>query len=230
MTDQQSPEPRDPWAPPPPEGRPGDAPGGPGVHEHPTVAEMPGAGSPPPAASGGYAPPTAYGHPASPAPGGYAYPGPATPPAAGGYAYPGPPAPPVQPGYAAYPGYATGYPGYAPGYPGYPGYPQPSNGFGITALVLGVLAIVACPTMFGSVVFGIPAVVFGALGRGKARRGEATNGGVALAGLICGAVGIVIGAVLTLLLIFSPGPFFAPGSGDGDHHGPSSDSQVRERI
>ncbi|MEU7062982.1 DUF4190 domain-containing protein [Streptomyces sp. NPDC046161] len=216
MTEQQSPEPRDPWAAPPPEGRPGDAPGGRGVHEHPTVSQMPGEGGSSPA----------YGYPAQPAPGGCAYPGPPTPPARPGY--------PTQPVYGAQPGYAPpGYPGYAPpGYPGYTGYPhpRPSNGFGITALVLGVLAIVACPTMIGSVMFGITAVVFGALGRGKARRGEADNGGVALAGLICGAVGIVIGAALTLLLVFSPGPFFAPGSGDGDYHGPSSDSRVQERI
>ncbi|WP_329198733.1 MULTISPECIES: DUF4190 domain-containing protein [unclassified Streptomyces] len=209
MTEQQSPEPRDPWAPPPP----GGAPGGPGAHEHPTVSQTPGADSPPPA----------YGYPAPPA---YGYP---APPAPGGYAHPGPPTPPAQPGYGAYPGYAPGYQGYAPGYPGYP-HAQPSNGFGIAALVLGILAIVACPTMIGSVMFGITAVVFGALGRGKARRGEATNGGVALAGLICGAVGIVIGAALTLLLLFSPGPFFGPGSGDGDYHGPSSDSQVQEKI
>ncbi|MGW7099197.1 DUF4190 domain-containing protein [Streptomyces sp. NPDC054838] len=226
MTEHQSPEPRDPWAPPPEQpasepARPKDAPGGAGVHEHPTVAQLPGAAS----AS------AAYGYPAQPDPGGYAYPGPATPPAQPGYG--------VQPGFGAQPGYGgqppygappgyPGYPGYAPGYPGYPGYPQPSNGFGVAALVLGILAVLACPTMFGSVVFGIVAVVFGALGRGKANRGEATNGGVALAGLICGVVGIVIGAALTLLLILGPGPFSGPG--DEDYHGPSSDPQVQERI
>lgn len=242
MTDHQGPEPRDPWAPPPERppadsARPGDTrggPGGPGIHEHPTMAEMPGAGAPP-----------AYGYPAQPDPGGYAYPGAPTPPAGAGYAYPGPaggpPTPPAQPGYGAQPPYGTqppyggpplypgypgaGYPGYAPGYPG---YPQPSNGLGVAAFVLGLLSVVACFTVFGPIVFGIPAVVLGALARGKASRGEATNGGLALAGLICGVVGIVMGAALTLLLVFGPG--FSSDPGGQDRPAPSSDSRVQERI
>ncbi|MEU6891254.1 DUF4190 domain-containing protein [Streptomyces sp. NPDC046557] len=235
MTDQQSPEPRDPWAPPerpsagPDPVRPGDAAGGSGIHEHPTVAEMPGAGGPPAAAA-----PPVYGYPAQPDPGGYGYPGaptPAGPPAYGGQPpYGGPPGYGGQPPYGGPPGYpgyptAAGYPGYGPGYPG---YPQPSNGLGIAAFVLGLLSLVACFTLVGPLVFGIVAVVLGALARGKAGRGEATNGGLALAGLICGAVGIVLGAALTLFLILGPG--YSSDSGDTDYPGPSSDSRVQERI
>ncbi|MGZ6804711.1 MAG: DUF4190 domain-containing protein [Nocardioidaceae bacterium] len=71
-----------------------------------------------------------------------------------------------------------------------------SNGMGTAALVLGILAVVGSITVVGGIVLGILAVVFGFLGRGKAGRGEATNGGMALAGLICGAVGIVLAGAL----------------------------------
>ena len=48
---------------------------------------------------------------------------------------------------------------------------------------------------------GIAAVVLGWLGKQKADRGEATNRGQALAGLICGAIAVVIGILLLLLLV-----------------------------
>jgi hypothetical protein len=48
----------------------------------------------------------------------------------------------------------------------------------------------------GGIVLGILAVVFGVIGRNRARRSEATNGGVAIAGLVIGAVGLVLAVVL----------------------------------
>ncbi|MCS0604205.1 DUF4190 domain-containing protein [Streptomyces sp. LP11] len=68
----------------------------------------------------------------------------------------------------------------------------PSNGLGTASLVLGILAAAGFLLYPVALVLGILAVVFGVIGRAKARRGEATNPGVALAGLICGAVGIVL--------------------------------------
>lgn len=44
-------------------------------------------------------------------------------------------------------------------------------------------------------------MIFGAIGRAKAKRGEATNPGQALAGIICGAAGIVLGIGFVILLI-----------------------------
>ncbi|MEU6863109.1 DUF4190 domain-containing protein [Streptomyces sp. NPDC046876] len=237
MTD-QSPEPRDPWAPPErpagefggPQGAHG-VPGPPSVHDQPTIAGMPGADIPPAAApqpspgpQPGVAPqpgaapqqpapqqpaptplPPAYGYPAQPAPPAYAYPGPAPVPA---------PAPP-----------AYGYPGY-PGYGAYPYGAQPRNGFGVTALVLGIIAVVGCFTSFLAVALGIAAVVFGVLGRGKARRGEATNGGMALAGIILGAIGIVLGAALLVIGIIG----ILDRDGDFRHDTPHSDTRMRERV
>ncbi|HXT44548.1 MAG TPA: DUF4190 domain-containing protein [Pseudonocardiaceae bacterium] len=82
-----------------------------------------------------------------------------------------------------------------------PGSPlaQPRNGFGVAALVLGLLAVVSSWTIIGGLVLGILAVIFGVLGRGRASRGEATNGGLSVAGIVLGAVGVVITIVLIAL-------------------------------
>ncbi|MFJ9073679.1 DUF4190 domain-containing protein [Streptomyces sp. NPDC102278] len=223
MTD-QSPEPSDPWAPPERpavdlgkgRGTPG-GPGGAGVHDQPTIAGMPGATHPgpfdtapqpfgtagqpfdvtapiDPAGSWGQAPGPAYGYPAQPDPAGYAYPGPRLPG-----------------GPASYTPWAT-----AP--------TPPSNGLAITGFVLGLLSVLACPTVVGPVALGIAAVAFGALGRGKANRGQAGNGGLALAGVILGAVGIVIGVLVTSAV------FFGPAFDDVDRDGPYEDTGVQERI
>lgn len=53
-----------------------------------------------------------------------------------------------------------------------------------------------------SLLAGLVAVVLGFLGHGKAKRGEASNGGVAMAGLICGAIGILISVVWIILVVF----------------------------
>ncbi|RKT07201.1 hypothetical protein BX286_5256 [Streptomyces sp. 3211.6] len=246
MTD-QSPEPRDPWAPPEggaaaPGGSPQQTPGTPGapsVHDRQTVAGMPGAHWPPPPQASGpasapgpgpapAAPPIPGAGYAYPAQSGYGQPGPAAaqPP---GYGYPGYPPPAGYPGTPGYPP-AASYPGY-PGYPGPTGYhaygPGPSNGFGVAALVLGILSVVGCVTSFLAVALGIAAVVFGVLGRGKANRGEATNGGVALAGTILGAIGIVLGAVILVIAFTGIVSDTFEETPDGGSH---SNTQVRERV
>ena len=200
MSDNQAqppggPQPNDPWAPPESSSAAGGVPMDkpvaippPSVHDQQTVISMPGAdgtGSvpPPPVAPGGPAP-------AQPPAGAYGYPAPPSmpqPPAAGGYGAPDP---------------------YGAGYPGYPGYgqttgwqQQPANGMGITAMVLGILSVcLFCLYGIVAIVLGILALIFGILGRKRAQRGEATNGGMALAGIILGVCGIVIGAVVIALL------------------------------
>ena len=103
------------------------------------------------------------------------------------YASPGPPPPPYPP------------PGYSPelgyGYPGY-GYPPgvPTNGKATAALVIGITTLVlswCCG--FGLV--GIVAIVLGARARNEIARsgGRQEGDGLALAGIITGAVATVIG-------------------------------------
>jgi len=100
--------------------------------------------------------------------------------------------PPVSNG-ASTRGYSQG-----PGYGTAPARP-PRNGFGIAALVLGLLALVLCWTIVGGVVFGILAVIFGLLGRARAKRGEATNGGVSLTGVVLGIIGLLVAIGLVVL-------------------------------
>ena len=122
---------------------------------------------------------------------------PTNPPPAGQYPYP----------YAFPPGApGAGPQGYPPGpYPGayppppmpygdyYPGAPMPPrNGLGVAALVLAVIGLVASCSVAGGLVLGIAAVILGFMGRGRAQRGEANNGGVAMTGIILGALAVVV--------------------------------------
>jgi hypothetical protein len=72
-----------------------------------------------------------------------------------------------------------------------PGGPK-RNGLGVAALVVGVLALLSSLTLIGGIVLGIAAIVLGVLGRGRAKRGEADNGGMALAGVVLGVVGLLL--------------------------------------
>ncbi|GAA3376272.1 DUF4190 domain-containing protein [Streptomyces sannanensis] len=185
-----TPEPNDPWAPPERKTPPAQPPAGygapvPPVHDQPTVASMPGVGTdatPPPPPGPGQAVPGSYGYPSYPAPN-------------AGAPYGG------QPGYGyTAPGTVPGYPGYAGGWPGMGAAPQ--NGFGITALVLGIVSVVLFCLYGFQIILGILAVIFGVLGRNRAKRGEATNGGMALAGIILGALGILVSTVIIGFIVW----------------------------
>ncbi|MEE4490636.1 DUF4190 domain-containing protein [Streptomyces sp. BE230] len=212
--------PRDPWAPPgnkvPLEKNAGDSrpqqdggtgnPGPPPVHDQQTVTSMPGPGTGP-IPTAGFGPPDQaqptgpWQGPGSapPPPVGPNGPGQPAPPPAGQYGYPGPqqsqygyPAPPVQQ------------------YPGYPGYgqnawggSQPANGLGTAAMVLGILSVcLFCLYGVPGVVLGVLALIFGILGRKKSDRGEADNGGQALAGIILGVIGTILGVLFIIGLIW----------------------------
>ncbi|MEU9477334.1 DUF4190 domain-containing protein [Streptomyces sp. NPDC048191] len=158
-----------------------------------------------------YAPPAGPANPYAPPPAAQAssYAPPAAP-HGGPQPVPPPPIAPDGPGQVPY-----GYPGTPSAY-GYPAQPQqpygygwpgmqpvPSNGMGIASLVLGILAAICFLAWPLALVMGILAIIFGALGRGKAKRGEATNPGQALAGLICGVAGIVLVLVFFAFVIAS---------------------------
>jgi hypothetical protein len=80
-------------------------------------------------------------------------------------------------------------------------YPQPRNGLGTAALVLGILALPAAFTVLGGIVFGIVAIVLGVLARGRAKRHEASNGGAATAGAVLGALGIAAAVAFGAFLL-----------------------------
>jgi amino acid transporter len=101
--------------------------------------------------------------------------------------------PPPQPPYG---GYQPPYGGYQPPYGGYQPPPNgPRNGLGIAALVIAVIGLVFCWTVIGGIVLGVVAVILGIVGRGRAKRGEATNGGVAIGGTLLGVLAIIASLV-----------------------------------
>ncbi len=73
---------------------------------------------------------------------------------------------------------------------------SPKNGLGVAALVLGILALVTSLSVIGGVLLGLLAIILGIVGRGRAKRGEANNGGMALAGIILGVLGLLISVAL----------------------------------
>lgn len=71
------------------------------------------------------------------------------------------------------------------------------NGFGIAALVLGLLAVLLFWTIILPIIFGLLALIFGLVGRARVKRGQATNGRMALAGVLLGLLGlIIVGAII----------------------------------
>jgi hypothetical protein len=111
--------------------------------------------------------------------------------------------------------YPGGYPGGA--YPGaqYPGaqYPgggysvpmmpptqtAPNNTLGLLAMIFGIVSIPlgVCCGVFGGA--GIAGIVLGILGLRKANQGLATNRGMSIAGIVCGAVGLAAGIIITII-------------------------------
>jgi Na+/melibiose symporter-like transporter len=84
------------------------------------------------------------------------------------------------------------------GYPGTPGPAgrPPRNGLGIAALVVGVIGLLLFWTVLGGVLLGIVAVVLGIIGFRRAKKGEATNGAMALIGAIAGGLALVASVVI----------------------------------
>jgi len=111
---------------------------------------------------------------------------------------PSQPVPPPPPQYGAYPG---GYPPPPPQpYGGYAPPPTaPRNGLGIAALVVAIIALFS---VVGGVVLGVVAIILGVLGYSRAKRGEATNGGVAVAGIVLGLVSIIEAIVVIALMVW----------------------------
>ncbi|QNN53058.1 DUF4190 domain-containing protein [Nocardioides mesophilus] len=92
-------------------------------------------------------------------------------------------------------------PGY--GYPpaGYPA-PAPTNGKATAALIVGISTLVLS-WCCGAGVLGLVAVVLGVKGRSEIRSSQGTQSGegIAMAGIITGAVAAVIGILVVALIV-----------------------------
>jgi hypothetical protein len=140
-----------------------------------------------------------------------------------------------QPQYPTQPGQPPGqYPGQPPGqypsqYPSQPPGQYPAarrrNGMGTAALVLGVVALVLVLLLLFSPIgafLGLLAVLFGILGLMRANRGEADNRGQAVAGLVTGAVALLLGVFFTI----SIGVWFSTHVNDFNRFGQCIDDAV----
>lgn len=82
-----------------------------------------------------------------------------------------------------------------------PYFLKPRNGAGVAALVLGLLGLVLTLLVLLAplgALLGLLAVVFGIVGISRARRGDATNRGQAVTGLIAGILALALGVFLTV--------------------------------
>ena len=83
----------------------------------------------------------------------------------------------------------------------------PRNGLGIAALILGIVGVVTgiIPFFFWVAgILGVIGLILGIIGRGRVKRGEATNGTMALWGIITSAVAVVVSIVgLVILIVFA---------------------------
>jgi hypothetical protein len=94
--------------------------------------------------------------------------------------------------------------------PSAPGQPQPvaqqapRNGLGIAALILGIIGVLAglIPSLFWVAgILGVTGLVLGFVGRGRFQRGEATDGTMALWGIITSLVAMVLSVVGMLIMV-----------------------------
>ena len=99
------------------------------------------------------------------------------------------------------------------GYGAYPTARPRRSGLGTAALVIGVVSLVLVVLILFSplgVLLGLVAVILGIVGIVRVNRGEADNRGEAVAGLVTGALAVVLGLVFAI----SIGTFFATNVND----------------
>jgi len=83
---------------------------------------------------------------------------------------------------------------------GLPSKQPPSTGLAVTSMVLGIVAIVinCCCTLLGAAL-GIAAIITGFIALNKVKDGTGAGKGMAMAGLICGIIAVVLGIGLLIL-------------------------------
>jgi hypothetical protein len=82
---------------------------------------------------------------------------------------------------------------------------RPSSGLAVAAMIVGIVSIFpgCCLARFGGMlVLGLVAVILGIMARNAAAAGRGGGGGMALTGIITGAIGLALGLLLLLLVQF----------------------------
>jgi hypothetical protein len=79
---------------------------------------------------------------------------------------------------------------------------RPGNGLAVSALVCGIVGAVLSFTLVGGLILGALAIVFGAIGRNRAKNDpQVPHGGLATAGLVLGILSLLITAVLWIWVL-----------------------------
>lgn len=91
----------------------------------------------------------------------------------------------------------SGWSGQAERAYGTPPAAAPRNGLGIAALVLGILGFLTSWIAVGGLL-GLAALGLGIAGLRRANRREATNRGMAITGIVLGALSVLIGLLVTI--------------------------------
>ena len=84
----------------------------------------------------------------------------------------------------------------------YPPQQQPERrgaGMAITALIMGILALLLFWSVVGGIVFGLVALILGPIASGRAKRGIASGRGMAITGAILGLVGLLASVAVAAL-------------------------------
>ena len=74
------------------------------------------------------------------------------------------------------------------------------NGLGVAALVLGLVGLLGGFIIPFSGLGSILAIIFGAIGLKRVKRGEASNRGMALAGLWLGIAGVALSFIVVVVI------------------------------
>lgn len=79
----------------------------------------------------------------------------------------------------------------------------PQNELGVAALVIGIFAVISGVLFFPlGVILGLVGLGVGISGRQRVERGEATNGRVALTGLVLSVLGLLVAVVVGFVFGF----------------------------
>ena len=68
---------------------------------------------------------------------------------------------------------------------------RPGAGMAITALILGIIALLFFWTVAGGILFGLIALVLGVIASGRAKRGVSSGRGMAITGAVLGTLGLL---------------------------------------
>jgi hypothetical protein len=75
---------------------------------------------------------------------------------------------------------------------------RPSNAIGIASLIIGLVALLASFTVAGGLMLGALAAILGVIARAQVRHGQASNGDVAMTGIVLGVLAILASTIIAI--------------------------------